>query len=441
MQRFLKLSFLALLVFSVLVACSKPGASTEPKDEGKKEGEKTPPAQEETVAIEPEEGASLIMWDNADGEMEWAQYVAEEFTKKYDIPVEVQEVSHVDAAGKLETDGPAGLGADVFHAPHDHVGNMVSSGLILENMFPDEYKENFMEAAINGTSYTEDGESTLYGYPIAIETYALYYNKDLVEKPATTFEELFAQAKEFQKDSTDKDRKFGLMMEVGNYYYAHAFLGGYGGYIFGSDNTDPSDVGLNNEGAVKAGEFMRKYRNELLPLKNEDITADIISSFFNNNQLLYRISGPWDITNHKDAGINFGVAPLPKLDNGEVPTSFSGIKGYYVNAYSKYPKAATLLAQFATSEEMLAKRFEITGQIPPHKALLENDALKADEYAMAFLEQAQSAVPMPNIPEMQTVWDPMGKAFVSIWNEEVDVKEILDAAAQQVKDAVASQQK
>ena len=80
--------------------------------------------------------------------MEWALLVAEEFEKEYGIPVEVQEVAHTDAAGKLETDGPAGLGADVFHAPHDHVGNMVASGLILENMVADEYKENFMEAAL-----------------------------------------------------------------------------------------------------------------------------------------------------------------------------------------------------------------------------------------------------------------------------------------------------
>ena len=85
---------------------------------------------------------------------------------------------------KLKTDGPAGLGADVFHAPHDHVGNMVSAGSILENMVADEYKENFMEAAINGTSYTDDGGSNLYGFPIAIETYALYYNKDLVDTPS-----------------------------------------------------------------------------------------------------------------------------------------------------------------------------------------------------------------------------------------------------------------
>ena len=89
---------------------------------------------------------------------------------------------------------------------------------------------------------------------------------------------------------------------------------------------------------------------------------------------------------------------------------------------------------------MLEKRFEMTGQIPPHNGLVESDAIKADEYAMAFLEQAQSAIPMPNIPEMQAVWGPLGTAYITIWNEDVDPKEVFDSAQQQVEDAIAQMQ-
>jgi arabinogalactan oligomer/maltooligosaccharide transport system substrate-binding protein len=111
---------------------------------------------------------------------------------------------------------------------------------------------------------------------------------------------------------------------------------------------------------------MERMHDELLPLKNEDITGDMISSMFNEGKLMYRISGPWDIKNHKDAKVNFGVTTLPTLENGETPKSFSGVKAYYVSSFSKYPKAATLLAEFATSDEMLMKRYEMTGQLPPN---------------------------------------------------------------------------
>ena len=56
---------------------------------------------------------------------------------------------------------------------------------------------------------------------------------------------------------------------------------------------------------------------------------------------------------------------MPKLENDVVPTTFSGVKALFVNSYSEYPKAATLFAKFATSDEMLLKRYEMTNQLPP----------------------------------------------------------------------------
>lgn len=431
------LSMLAVLalVMSLVVACSKPpsAAPSTEQEEGTEQTEGSSEQTEETVTgLEPEEGAQLLVWDNKDAEGEWAQFVAEEFTKKYGIPVTYENVNHTDAPGKLQTDGPAGLGPDVFLAPHDHTGSLATAGLILENYFPDEYKEAALDAAIKGTSV--DGK--LYGYPVSIETYALFYNKDKVSKVPETWDELIEQAKAFNKED-----QYGFMMEAGNFYYNYAFIGGYDGYVFGNGNTDPADIGLNNEGAIKAGEFMKRLHDEVLPLKVEDITYDVKQTLFNDGKLLFNIDGPWAIANHRDAGVNFGVAPLPKLDNGKSPTSFSGVKQYLVNAYTKYPNAASLYAQFATSEEMLLKRYEMTGQIPARKSLLENETLKKDEIAMAFLEQATAAVPMPNIPEMQYVWGPMGTAFTAIWNGLDTPKAALDAGVQQIKDAIAGAQK
>lgn len=428
MKKIFSLFMMAILVFAI-AACSKPGDDKAADDNSK--DKKEPVATEE---ITPEEGAELLVWSSGGAELEWTQAVADEFNKKYGINVTVEEVGQTDAPGKLVTDGPAGLGADVFMGAHDHTGSMDASGLILENYWPEEYQNDFLDATIQGTTVND----TLYGYPLAIETYALFYNKDLTDKPAATMDELIEQAKAFT--NTDEN-KYGFMMEVGNFYFTYSFIGGYGGYVFGDNNTNPDELGLNNEGAVKAGELMVKLHDEVLPLKNEDITYDVKQSLFNEGKLMYNIDGPWALAAHKEAGVNFGVVPLPTLDNGEHPKSFSGVKAFYVNAYSKYPDAASLFAKFATTDEMLLKRFEMTGQLPPTKALLENEKIKNDEYVAPFLEQAKYAVPMPNITEMQSVWGPMGTAFVAIWNGDQAPKEALDAATQQIKDAIASQTK
>lgn len=379
---------------------------------------------------QPEKDAKLLVWDNGGSDEDWAKMVAEEFTKKYGIPVEVQVVAQGDAPTKLQTDGPAGLGADVFLAPHDRIGSLISAGLILENFYPEEYKRDFMEAAITGTSV----DGVLYGYPTAIDTYALLYNKDLVKKVPETMDELIEQAKAF----TDKSKEqYGFMMQVNDFYFLHGFIGGYGGYVFGDKNTNAEDIGLNNEGTVKAAQLMQRIHKEVLPLQTADINQAVKETLFIDNKLMFDINGPWAVAALQEGKVNFGVAPLPKLDNGQAPTSFSGVRAYYVNSYTKYPEAASLYAKFATSEEMLMKKFEISGQMPPRTKLLENDKIKSDEIINGFLKQAAVSVPMPNIPQMEPVWGSMGNAFTVIWDENADPKTILDKAVTQIKEGIA----
>ncbi|MFC0471755.1 maltose ABC transporter substrate-binding protein [Halalkalibacter kiskunsagensis] len=440
MKKVYSLLFVTLLIL-VLTACGKPGASEQssaPEPEASEET--TEETSNEVAELEPEEGAELIFWSPGDTELEWVEYVAEKFNEKYGVPVTTEDVSHTDAPGKLQTDGPAGLGGDVFTGAHDHVGNMDAAGLIYENYYTDEYTERFMEGAITGVSAISDGEYKTFGYPLAIETVGLFYNQDLLDEmgfePAETMEELIEQSKEFMEANPGS---YGFMIEPGNFYLLHGFVGANGGYVFGDNNTDPSDIGLNNDGGLKAAELMTQIRDEILPLKKEDITGDVISSHFNEGKLLYQISGPWALRGHHEAGVNFGVTTMPTVENGEVPTTFSGIKALFVNAYSDYPRAATLLAHFATSDEMLEKRYEITGQLPPTFALLDSDTLKEDVYNLAFLDQAQHSVSMPNIPEMQNVWGAMEVAYTSIWNDKSDPQVELDKGVQQIKDAIGSQ--
>jgi arabinogalactan oligomer/maltooligosaccharide transport system substrate-binding protein len=440
MKKLLNLSMIALVIF-VLAACNKPGAPTS-EVTSKETSEGSKPGETATEKITPEEGAELVLWDNGDTEGEWAKYVAKKFTEEYGIPVKYEDVPHTDAPGKLKTDGPAGIGADVFNAAHDHVGAMVTSGLIYDNYYAEEYKERFLESAVTAVSAKDEEEFKMYGFPLNIEGVALFYNKDLLDemgfKPAETMDELLAQSKAFMDK---KKGSYGFMIEPGNFYLIHGFAAGYGDYIFGDNNTDPSDVGLNNEGSLKTANLMERIRDEILPMKKEDITADVITSHFNEGKLLYYLSGPWAVKGHEEAGVNFGVTTLPKLENGEVPQTFTGTKGYYVNAYSKYPQAATLLAKFATSDEMLLKRYELTGQLPASIGLIENKKIKSNELNTAFLEQAKYSIPMPNITEMQTVWGGMEVAYTAIWNNAAEPQASLDKGVQQINEAIEAQTK
>lgn len=428
-----------LLIVSIMLAlaasgCAGPSTQGEapqasPSSESNKETGKAASDIHYPVGLKPEAGATLKIWEGSGVNGEWIKIVADEFTKKYNIPVKIEVVENGDAPKKLQTDAPAGLAADVFVAPHDHLGNMASAGLILPNdEFAAELKKDFLESALNGVTLG----STLYGFPTGVETYALYYNKKLVPEPPKTFDELIEIAAKINKPD---QKTYGLMWEMGNFYYDSAFIQGFGGYIFGKNGSDSKDIGLNNAGAVQALDYIKKIK-QVVPLKKEDVTYDIKEGLFKEGKLAFNINGPWGAAPLKGS-VDFGVVPLPKLPNGESPKSFSGIRAMYVNSYTKYPQASKLFAYFASSKDMLAKRFEMSSQLPPRKDLMNDPKIMQDPNAAPFLQQAAVAVPMPSIPEMVNVWGPMGAAVTEVWNKGGDSKALLDEAVKQINEAIA----
>jgi arabinogalactan oligomer / maltooligosaccharide transport system substrate-binding protein len=413
-----------------LAACG--GNEADSNNGGDGNGEASGENNLEDFEVEAEEGAELTLWSDGDEQLEWAEEMAASFEEEHGITVDVEEVSQEDAPERLATDGPSGQAADVFASTHDRIGRAISAGLVLENFWPEEYEENFLEASIEATSF----DGMLYGYPTGIETYALFYNEELVDEEPGSMDEMIDMAAEM----TEGDQ-YGFMMEPANFYFNYAFIGGYGGYVFGDDNTNVDDIGLNNEGAVEGVELLTTMRDEVLSgLTAEDITADIKTALFEEGSLGFDIDGPWAVRGYEDAGVDFNVMPLPELSNGEVPTSFSGTRGFYVNSYSEFPDAASLLAQHMSSEESLLAAFETTGQLPPHVDIAESDEIQSDEIASAFLEQAQSAVPMPNVPEMPLVWEPMESAVIDVWNNDADIQEALDQAVSTIETAIEEQQ-
>lgn len=422
MRRFFSLLLVLVLVVS-FTACRRE----DPKPVDQPDTDKQ--AADKWV---PEEGATLLVWEAEGPEGEFMEYVGQKFYEKYGVKVTYQPVGHTESREKLSLDGPAGVGADVFAIPHDQMGLTVAMGLVLPNTIAkDRITNDFMQAAVDGV--TMDG--ILYGFPTGIETYLLFYNRDILDAPPTTFEELIEFAREY---NNPVENRFGLMWDVGNAYFSHGFIAGFGGYVFGDGGTNKNEVGLNSPGAVEGAEFFVSLK-EILPLNSADTNYAVMDGLFAEGKAATIINGPWAVQAYIDVGLNFGLAPMPLLPNGERPATFSGIRTLVVSSFTKYPIAAQMFADFATSNEMLLKRFEITKQIPPVKALMDEEIIKGNELVAPFLEQAQHAVPMPSIPQMDVVWGPYGTALTVMWNDGVDPQEALDDAVATIEAAIAAQ--
>ncbi|MFS0726045.1 maltose ABC transporter substrate-binding protein [Paenibacillus sp. 1P07SE] len=423
---------LCLAMTMVLAACSTNGGGSgtggnqpaNTNNNAVNAGNMGNAGQEEEEDIVPEEGAELVVWESKE-QLAYMQELAAAFEAEYGVPVKIEELAGGEQGGRLATDGPSKLAADVLTMPHDQIGQAVTAGLLLPNdVFEEETRATMVEAAITASSY----DGVLYGYPKSVETYGLFYNQDLMPEAPQTWDDVIAFAKDYNDPGQNK---YAIMWEfVG--YYTYPFIGSFGGYIFGDDNTDPSDLGLNSEGTVEGFTFLRSLR-EILPMNAGDVTYDVKTQLFQEGKLAMNIDGPWSVAAFKDK-VNFGVVPLPQTPEGSPSMSFSGVKSYYVNSYSNYPIAARLFAQFASSKENQLKNFEMTGAIPANIEAGEDAAIQDDPITSGFFEQFTNSTPMPSISQINSVWDPLKAAFISVWDDpNVDVQQILDQTVTTIK--------
>ncbi|GBF76901.1 maltose ABC transporter substrate-binding protein [Paenibacillus sp. 598K] len=410
----------------VLAGCSNGGSGNAPNAQ--------PPATNNSVnntagnsedeELAPESGAKLVVWE-AKEQLEYMQALAADFEAEYGVPVTIEELAGGEQGGRLATDGPSKLAADVLTLPHDQIGQAVTAGLLLPNdVFEEETRESMVEAAVMASSY----DGVLYGYPKSVETYGMFYNKDLMPEAPQSWDEVIAFAKDFNDPGHNK---YTIMWEfVG--YYTYPFIGSYGGYIFGDNNTNPADIGLNKEGTVEGFTFLRSLR-EILPMNAGDVTYDVKTQLFQEGKLALNIDGPWSVAAFKDK-VNFGVAPLPRTADGQPSQSFSGIKSYYVNSYSAYPIAARLFANFASNKENQLKNFEMTGAIPTNIEAGEAPAIQEDPITSGFFEQFTNSTPMPSISQINSVWEPLKAAFISVWDDaNVEVQQLLDQTVKTIQ--------
>lgn len=350
------------------------------------------------------------------------------FEAQYKVKVKIQEMPYAQQIEKLRLDGPAGIGPDVLVIPHDQVGGAVVQGLLSELKVDAKYMDSFTKPAVDAQTY----EGKLYGIPKAVETIVLVYNKDILPKAPETFDDLIKVSKEQRAAN-----KYGLLAKFDEIYYSYGVVAGMGGYIFGQNangSLNVNDIGLANQGTIDAVTFLKSfYADGLFPAGIVGETgANAIDSLFTEKKAAAVITGPWAFKPYQDAGVNYGVAPLPTLPNGEHMRSFLGVKGYSVSTYSTQKDLAQQFIEFINQPEYAKIRFEKTGEIPPVKSLIDDPVIKGDEKARAVAIQAGYAVPMPSVPEMQEVWTPSNSALQLSVTGKQDVKAALNGAVKTI---------
>lgn len=361
---------------------------------------------------------ALKVWESEGPEKAYITFAARQY-KKVDPSVKItyEPVGSTDSRAKIELDGPAGVGADIFVAPHDHIGALVEGGHVLPIDDADEYFANFEDVAKIGATYG----GAAYGYPLGAETYALFYNKSLVKEAPKTWDDVISFAKTYNNKA---EGKYALVWPVGDGYYGYMFMASFGAPLFGPNGNDRKQHNLNSPNAIKGLTYFQNLRKQILDVPASDVSGDFCNAQFSEGKAAMIITGPWKITDFKKSGVDFGITTIPAFPGSNTPgKTFSGVRLAFVSSYSENPEQAKAFAKFITSKEMLEKRYEMTDQIPPRK-----DIEATGELSAGIKAQLAYASPMPTIPQLGTYWSSMNSAYSGIWDGD-DVRKDLNAAA------------
>jgi maltose-binding protein MalE len=428
------LILLSAALMLVLSACQPAAtATTEPTADVEPTAEPTEaptevvePTEEPTEAVEPtdapvEPTATLRIWAD-DTRTPILQALADEFLADYNVELVVEDLGRVqDIRAQVLIAVPAGEGPDIYIGVHDWLGALVDSGLAAPIDLGDKAGE-FVESNLEAFTYT-DGQ--LYGLPYASENLGFFYNTELVPEPPTTWEEVLEVSRDL-KDQGLVENAFAVATGPG--YNALPIQTAFGGYIFGVDEAgawNPQDVGIDSQGMIDAVAFMTAAAEEgLMPNTFDYETAH---SLFETGQIPFLMAGPWALDRIRASGVPYAVASYFPDDG--VP--FLGVQGFLVNPFSENQLLAqAFLTEYVATEDFMQQIYDTGLRPSSFKSVLE---ATEDPDLAAMGEAGANAMPMPNIPEMGSVWSAWDNGITLAVTGEQTPEEAMTEAANQIR--------
>lgn len=407
-----------------LVACGGGAGEDTTTTTAAPETTTTTAATTTTVAEEPVE---LVIWAD---ELRTAaiQAVAPAFTEATGVEVRIETVPFGDIREQVSVAAPAGEGPDIFVGAHDWTGELAADGTIAPIDLGAKTSD-FFEVALNAFNF----EGQLYAVPFVTEAIAMYYNTDLVSEPPTAFEDIAAAC-----EAAGTPSCVGLPGggDGADAYHNYPFVSALGGYIFAYDATsgyDPSDVGLDSEGAIAGVTFLEEQvAAGVIEATNYDNAANL----FLEGQAPFWITGPWERGRLTDqTTVNWSVTKLPTID-GNAPAPFVGAQGFFLSAFSENTLVAqSFLLDFVATAETMQALYDADPRGTAYAPVAEG--LADDPVAQVFAASAADGNPMPNIPQMGSVWGPLGDNLLLVRNGELSAAEAMAAAAEAVRAALA----
>ncbi len=359
--------------------------------------------------------------------------LAQQFGEENGLTVEVQSIAE-NVQSQFVTAAQAGEGPDIVMGAHDWIGNFVQNGAIDPIQLSPDQLQAFNPLAIEGVTFN----GQVYGVPFAVENVVLFRNTDLAPEAPATIEDLVATG-QAAVDGGQATEVLALPVgEVGDPYHIYPLFTSGGGYLFGQNpdgSYNPADFGLGSPGSIEAFQRIGALGETGAGVLKRSVTGENIVNLFGGGDAVYMLSGPWNLAPLADTDVNFEISPVPGFADGGPARPFVGVQAMYVASGSDNK---TLAQEFATnyfaSPEIAQQLFEADPRPPALTAVLE-EVQGSNPLVAQVLAAGEGGDILPAIPEMQAVFDPMGKAEAAVIGG-ADVPSTITTAAQTIQDAI-----
>ena len=330
-------------------------------------------------------------------------------------------------AAKMVTADPS-TAADVYMFANDQLGTLLQAGALakLGGSYLEQVQADVSATYVNTVTSTD---GNVYGFPVAPNTWFMYYNKALVGDADLTSLEAVLE-------------KGIVAFEVKNSWYLPSFFFAAGGSLFGETGADAAagiqfggEVGYNATNAVLDLLENPNFKVDGDGYGNAGLKDGTVAAYF---------SGSWDYQGLFDAlGENLGAVAAPTVTiNGEAKQlkAYAGSKAVGVNPNAANQKAAMQFAAFLASADSQLLRFQLRNITPAVTALAENADVATSIVAVAESNtMAYTSVAQPTIAEMNPVWGPVGTFGTNLAEGAVtadNVQESVDALDAQLNGGI-----
>ena len=411
-----------------MIAGLMAGCGEEPKEKQTDSSVKKEASEVKTADKKESAGETNIkIWHDGDESiMDTMEKDVNEMLEEEGIRVSFEKKAALTDQLKLygtdEVNGP-----DMYFYAHDSLGMLAEMGILAplsDILDTASLNGDLNEMTLEAVTYKD----TQYMVPVYFETLLFLYNKGLWEGdvPDST-DELYA----YMETHTDTEAgTYGVLNQHSTAYNVAPFINGFGGCIIDKEGNP----GLNLPETIEAVAYNQKFA-----ALQADGDYNTVTTLFNEGKASAIIGGPWLLSGIKDAGIDLGIKSLSEctLPNGKALAPYSGVQGVGVLKHSAGAKkdAVEKVLSALASEKVGVDLVVNNNCASANEKVYHNSDVAANEMVLTMKKTADTAEPMPNIPQMSVMWGPAEGFLAAVNKSNEDVSQ---AAEDFQKEAVTA---